>query len=70
MEIGADLVIIDDKAARRAAVERHVNVIGTLGVLAQASKQGLIDSESAVEKLKDSGFHVSSELIDRLLGGH
>jgi predicted nucleic acid-binding protein len=67
-EVGADLVIIDDKAARKAAIDRHVNVIGTLGVLVRASEKGLINLELAVEKLSDSGFHVSTDLIDRLLG--
>ena len=42
-EVGADLLLIDDRQGRREAKRRNLRVIGTLGVLAEAAAKGLID---------------------------
>lgn len=41
-EIGADIVISDDGAARAEATRHGLAVIGTVGILTQARDQGLI----------------------------
>ncbi|HEY7093216.1 MAG TPA: hypothetical protein VH393_08560, partial [Ktedonobacterales bacterium] len=39
---GADLILLDDKAARDAARALHLNYIGVVGVLLAAKSRGLI----------------------------
>jgi len=65
-ELNAELLIIDDKAARHAAVDRNVAVLGTLGVLQLASSRGLLDLRLAIDKLQDSSFYVSAGILKQL----
>lgn len=41
--LGADYLIIDDHDGRRQALNRKLNVIGTLGVLDRADQLGLVE---------------------------
>ena len=58
-ELGADLILVDDKAARREATKRHISTSGTLGVLDRAAEKGLIDFSKALERLKQTSFYLS-----------
>src|SRR5271157_3024978 len=51
-ELQADRVIIDEKRGRKAAIERHMQVIGTIGILEAAAARGLLDLEQAFEQVK------------------
>jgi len=42
MEVGADLLLLDDRDARRLARRLDIQVMGTLGVLALAKYRGII----------------------------
>ena len=42
-ELSADLLLIDDKLARQAAINLGLAITGTLGILDKASNSGLID---------------------------
>jgi predicted nucleic acid-binding protein len=66
-ELNADLIILDDKAARQIAVERNLRIIGLLGILKDAAKSDLLDLETTFEKLSEAGFWVAPSLIERLL---
>lgn len=66
-QLKADLVILDDKSARRIAVERGLKIIGLLGIVKDAAKSGLLDLEMTFEQLQDVGFWVSPGLLERLL---
>jgi predicted nucleic acid-binding protein len=66
-ELGADELIIDDLPGRKEAERRHLHFIGTLGVLRAASKRGLLDFKTAINALRRTNFHVSQELLDRLI---
>ena len=63
----ADLVILDDKAARRVALGRGLRIIGLLGILKDAAQSDLIDLEIVFEKLREVGFWVEPSLLERLL---
>lgn len=65
--VDADLVLIDEKAGRRAAERLGLPVMGLLGVLATASAQGRVDLFQAVERLRRTSFRVSPELLRDLL---
>jgi predicted nucleic acid-binding protein len=66
-EIDADVLLIDDRAARRVARTRGVTVIGTLGLLELADAQGLLDLGSAMEALLRTSFRIRADVIHKLL---
>ena len=68
----ADEVLIDDWAGRAEAERRHLNVTGTLGVLADAHLAGLLDFDTALVRLRTTNFRLSAEverLVRRRLSG-
>jgi len=66
VELAADQLIIDDLQGRRTAERSGVAVIGTLGVLRDASLAGLLDLTSAIDRLRNTTFHVRPEILSRL----
>jgi predicted nucleic acid-binding protein len=66
-EINSDLILLDDRKARRAAIERGLNVAGTLNILTTASKKEMIDLGDALQKLRKTNFRVSPALLLELL---
>ncbi|MBQ9661958.1 MAG: DUF3368 domain-containing protein [Oscillospiraceae bacterium] len=62
-EIKADLVIIDDNAARKTAIYLGLPLTGTIGVLLRAKQKGLIPKVMPlVENLEQNGLYVSPQL--------
>jgi len=66
-ELHADLVLVDEDKGRQIARALGLRVTGTLGVLAIAAEQGLIDLPSALTQLQATDFYVTQGLIDALL---
>lgn len=66
-QLKADLVILDDKAARQIAVKHGLKIIGLLGILKDAAKSDLLDLETTFEQLQTVGFWVAPSLLERLL---
>jgi hypothetical protein len=63
----ADLVVLDDKHARRIASERGLRVAGLLGLLVEAANRKLLDLPSAIERLAKTSFRCSPILLRSLL---
>jgi len=61
--VNADRLLIDEQAGRAEAERRHLLVTGTLGVLAEAHRAGLLDFETALAQLRQTNFYVSADLI-------
>lgn len=60
-------VILDDRAARRAAFELGLRVYGTLSVLALARRRGLISSfRHAADEVIRAGLRVQRPMIDSI----
>lgn len=62
--IAADLLILDEKRARRAALKRGHQVVGLLGILVQGAKHGLVDLNYAITRLQATNFRLDPALID------
>jgi predicted nucleic acid-binding protein len=67
IELRADALLVDDRDARRAATENGIIVFGTLGILELAAQRGLLDLADAINKLSQTNFRVSQDLIDNTL---
>ena len=68
LEENIEWVILDDQKARKTAHKYGLNVIGILGFLAWAKKEGYITSFFAeIEALRKQGFYASFRLIKMLL---
>ena len=67
LEINADVLLMDDRAGVVVARHMGLNVSGTLGVLAMASRRGLVDLAAAFDRLKRTNFYCPRELMDQLL---
>lgn len=65
--MGAEVILMDDRAGVVAARARGFRVIGTLGVLQRGARRGLLDLAAAFARLKATNFHVRQELLDVLL---
>lgn len=63
IELGADLVLLDDKIARRFAKNAKLKVKGTLGIVADAAKAGMVDFVETVEMLQRTSMHLDQNLI-------
>jgi uncharacterized protein len=68
LEMKADLILLDDRAARRLAVALHVPLIGTLGLILRAKHAGLIPAvRPRMEALRGLPFHIATNLYDSVL---
>ena len=68
VENNIDLVVLDDKDARKIAREFDLKVIGTLGILIISKKKGYINElKPIIEKLVDNNFRISEKLLRRIL---
>ena len=69
VERKADLLIVDEQAARKAAQQRGLRIIGLLGILLEAKRDGLIDSVQEVinELVLKAGFWVNPALKREVL---
>lgn len=63
LELNADLVLVDDGAARVCANRLGLKPAGTLRVLADAALRELIDPESALTLLERTNFRASPKVI-------
>jgi predicted nucleic acid-binding protein len=65
--VGAELILMDDRAGVAVARGLGFAVTGTLGVLDLAARQSLIDLAEAFTRLKATSFHYRQGLLDVFL---
>jgi hypothetical protein len=72
-EVHADLVLLDERMARRVAVRFGLKFVGLLGVLMEAKAKGLIPAvRPVVDLLRSQAGHsvlTPSPLVYRVSGG-
>lgn len=69
VESGADLLLMDERRGRLAAVRLGTHVIGVLGVLIEAKKTGMLpEVRPLLDALeRNAGFHIGAALYRRVL---
>ncbi|NLN83600.1 MAG: DUF3368 domain-containing protein [Firmicutes bacterium] len=66
--IDADLIIIDERKARRIAKDIGLNVTGTLGILVEAKQRGLVkELKPLLDKLIKNEIRISKKLYQDIL---
>jgi predicted nucleic acid-binding protein len=68
LELKADRILIDDRDGSRIATRNGLNVAGTLAILEEAAKRGLIGIEEKLTELKKSNFRASEALYQAVVG--
>lgn len=59
--------LIDDRRGREYATEHGVLVIGTIGVIDQAARLGLLDYEESLNQLNATNFHIAKDHLRALI---
>lgn len=67
LAVGADAVLVDDRAGVAVARARGLAAIGTLGLLQRGARRGLVDLPDALARLVATNFHIRQDLLDVLL---
>lgn len=62
-----DIILLDEKSARRVAADRGLRITGTLGMLGEAASRGLIDLTVAIDQLTKTSFRYSPALLKATL---
>lgn len=68
VNLRADVVLLDEMAARALATQRGLKIAGTLGVLRDAAQAGLVKLPEALDALRQTNFRASPELWKSLYG--
>lgn len=67
IEDKAELALADEAEVRELLEEHSVNVRGSIGVLIEAAKRGIISAEEAkkaIRRLVDTGYRVSDNVLN------
>lgn len=69
VERNSDLLLVDERRARRNALRLGVRVIGVLGILIEAKNTGLVrEIRSIIDNLvSEAGFRVAPRIVDQVL---
>jgi predicted nucleic acid-binding protein len=66
IETRANLILLDDLAARDVAKARGIKTAGTLGLLAQAHLCGWLDFEPTLAKLRGTNYRISEGVVEHV----
>jgi predicted nucleic acid-binding protein len=68
IELSADLILLDNAAARRTAISLGLSLIGTSGILLRAKEHQLLPAmKPLIDQLLAFGFHADEELVAAVL---
>jgi len=64
------LLVMDDALARKLALRKQLNIVGTAALLFAAQRKGLIaDAETLIAELNQVGYRISAAVIAQLKNG-
>ncbi len=68
LEIPGSIAILDDKFARRVAEVRKIPIIGTLGLLLNAKRAGILEEvRPSIDRMEELGFRLSDQTRSAVL---
>lgn len=67
MELGAEILIMDEKPGRRIAQHAGLNVTGTAAILVRLARSGKIDIKKELDNLIKNDFRLSNGLYQRCI---
>lgn len=68
IEEKADYLLIDDLKARKLAKMNGIEIIGTMGILLKAKKEGLIkEIKPLIDKLLENDIRIGNQIIEMTL---
>jgi predicted nucleic acid-binding protein len=65
-DLHPNAILLDERKARQVAQQRGLFCIGTVGILAEGVKQGLIQGAETVKKLQQTTFRVKPSLLEQI----
>jgi predicted nucleic acid-binding protein len=68
-ELRADVLLLDDKKARRFAQQHGLAVAGTLAILRVAHGRGLVQLRNVISELRTCGFRISEKVAQQVCFG-
>lgn len=64
------LLILDDGLARKQALRRQLEIVGTAALLFAAQRKGLIvDAETVIAQLNNTGYRIAADVVAQLKNG-
>jgi predicted nucleic acid-binding protein len=66
-ELKAAQLLIDDRAARRIAVERGLLTIGTVAIMEQAAANNLLNLSEVIQNLLATNFRINADVVQEAL---
>jgi predicted nucleic acid-binding protein len=70
MQVNADWVLMDERDGRKAAKSMKLKMVGVLGILLKAQREGRLKSlKQAMDRLREkAGFYVRADLYSAIIG--
>jgi predicted nucleic acid-binding protein len=66
LQLRAEVIILDERRGREVAAAKGLTVIGVLGIIREAYRQGWIDNPlELLQRLRSQGFRISRRLARR-----
>ena len=66
-ELKAAELLVDERLARKVAVQRGLLITGTVGILEKGAERGLLNLSDALQKLLHTNFRVDAQVIREAL---
>ena len=63
LELGVDSILIDERKGRLAAAQRGLLLIGTLALLERFAREGWIDFDESIARLRAARFRLNEALV-------
>lgn len=67
LQLNAKQLLVDDRVARKIAVQRRLSVTGTVGIIEKAAERNLLELTDTLQKLLRTNFRIDNAVVTELL---